>query len=216
MLIYNTYMIDFLPDQETLILWLTQYGSFTLFGLLALGIIALPVPEETLMVLSGILIHQEHLPLLPTLLAAYAGSMIGITASYLIGRLAGNYVLKRYGKWVGMNEARIQKMHNWFERYGKWALIIGYFVPGVRHWTGVFAGLSNLEYHTFAFFAYLGAFLWVSLFIAIGYFCGVYWLPYLEQFEIPVDVLTVLAILAVAALLVWKYWPLNDARNSKK
>jgi membrane protein DedA with SNARE-associated domain len=199
--------MDFLPNHETLILWLTQYGSFALFALLACGIIALPVPEETLMILAGILIHQGLLPLFPTLLAAYAGSICGITVSYLLGHLAGDYVLKKYGPWMGLTAERTKQMHDWFVRYGKWTLVIGYFIAGVRHWTGVFAGLTLLEYHYFALYAYSGAILWVSAFISIGYFFGSYWLPYLEQFEMPIDLIIILLIGVVIAFLLWRFWP---------
>ena len=52
---------------------------------------------------------------------------------------------------------------------GKWALIIGYFIPGVRHLTGYVAGGLRLPWRYFALFAYSGALLWVSLFIGAGY-----------------------------------------------
>jgi membrane protein DedA with SNARE-associated domain len=54
-------------------------------------------------------------------------------------------------------------------------LIIGYFVPGVRHFTAIVAGTSKLEYHGFATFAYTGALLWVSTFLFLGYHFGPRW-----------------------------------------
>src|ERR1700743_2906369 len=95
-------------NKQALLMWTSHYGAFALFGLLALGIIALPVPEESLMVISGILMSQGDLPIFQTLLAAYSGSMCGISASYIIGRTAGHYLLMRYGRWFGMNETKVQ------------------------------------------------------------------------------------------------------------
>lgn len=160
---------------DTFALWLLEYGSIALFCLLALGIVALPIPDETLLVISGVLIHQGHLYLIPTLFAAYAGSMCGITLSYLLGRTAGHFIIKRYGKWVGINDQNLQKAHDWYEYLGKWTLTFGYFIPGVRHVTGIFAGTTELEYPVFALFAYTGAFLWATVFLSIGYFFGPYW-----------------------------------------
>jgi membrane protein DedA with SNARE-associated domain len=160
---------------DTFSLWLLEYGSMALFFLLALGIVALPIPDETLMVISGVMIHQGHLYAIPTLMAAYLGSMCGITLSYMLGKTAGHFIIKRFGKWIGINEARLKKAHDWYEYLGKWTLTFGYFIPGVRHLTGVLAGMTELTYTSFALFAYSGAFLWATVFLSMGYFFGPYW-----------------------------------------
>jgi len=162
--------MDILPDFINM--WLLNYGSFALFFLLALGIIALPVPEETLLVVSGFLICQGVFSWAPTFIAAYLGSVTGITVSYIIGRTGGLYVINKYGKYIQLTHSKMNRVHNWFEHYGKWVLFFGYFIPGVRHFTGVFAGISSFEYHHFALYAYTGALFWVTLFLSIGYFFG--------------------------------------------
>lgn len=187
--------MDYLPDQETLSLWLTQYGSFVLLILLALGIIALPVPEETLMTLAGVLMSQGKLHILPTIIAAYLGSVIGISMSYLLGRTLGHFFIIKYGSWVGITEERFKQAHNWFERFGTWALFIGYFIPGVRHFTGFTAGSASLEYKYFAIFAYSGALLWVSTFLSIGYFLGDYWTTFLEHLDIDMNIIIIVGII---------------------
>jgi membrane protein DedA with SNARE-associated domain len=50
--------------------------------------------------------------------------------------------------------------------------VIGYFIPGVRHFTGFSSGMATLPFHHFALFAYSGALLWVTSFLTIGYFFG--------------------------------------------
>lgn len=203
-------MTDFLPDKETLIFWLENYGSIGIFFLLALGIIALPVPEETLMVISGVLIDQGHLHPVPTLLAAYGGSICGITVSYLLGRTAGVSLIKRYGKYVGFHENRLKQAHEWFEKYGKWSLFVGYFIPGVRHFTGLTAGISLLEYPHFATFAYLGAIFWVTTFVSLGYFFGAYGIALFEAVEFKVEFLLVFAATLLVTFVLFKVY-----RNKK-
>lgn len=164
--------MDFTLDQFTN--YLAVYGSITLFVLLALGIIALPVPEETLMVFAGVLMSAGKLNIPYTVLAALGGSLCGITVSYLIGRTAGSYLIHEYGKWMGLTEAKLQAAHNWVEHYGKWSLFAGYFIPGVRHLTGVIAGTTGLDARQFMLFAYTGGFFWVMTFLSVGYFFGDY------------------------------------------
>jgi membrane protein DedA with SNARE-associated domain len=200
-------MESYLPDLETMSHWLNQYGSITLFVLLALGIIALPVPEETLMVFAGILMKQGKLGFHSTILAAYAGSIMGITVSYILGKTVGNYLFHKYGSWIGITEKRLEQAHQWFEHYGKWTLVIGYFIPGIRHFTGFSAGTTGLEYHYFALFAYIGALLWVSTFLSIGYFFGHYWMDLLHDMEKMFHVNQYLFVVAVIALFaVFLYW----------
>lgn len=165
-------MLDFLPDKDTLEIWFHHYGSAGLFILLALGIVALPIPDETLLVLSGVFIGHGKLELIPTLFAAYGGSLCGITLSYIIGRVSGALVLEKFGGYIGLDQQKMDKAHYWFKKYGKWTLLFGYFIPGVRHVISILAGVSLLEYPIFALFAYTGGILWVSTFLAIGYFFG--------------------------------------------
>ena len=167
--------MDYAHAHSVAMVWLEQYGSFTLFCLLIMGIVMFPVPEETLMMGAGVLMHTGHLHPTPTLLACYAGSIAGISLSYLIGRQTDKYFIKKYGSWAGLDPLTWKKLHLYFKTYGAWMLVFGYFVPGVRHFTGFLVGATRLEWSRFARFAYSGAVLWVSLFLSIGYFLGDKW-----------------------------------------
>lgn len=151
--------------------WINHYGSVAIFLWLALGIIALPIPEESLLFFIGFLMAKAKLPILSTIIATYAGTCCGITGSYGLGRATGRYLShSRWVRYIGLTEKRFQAAHNWFERFGKWALCISYFIPGVRHLSGYVAGALHLCYRHFALYAYAGGFIWSSLFMALGYF----------------------------------------------
>src|SRR5207247_1844291 len=62
--------------------WVTQYGAISLFFLMMLGIVGLPIPDETLLVFSGYLIYRGTLNPLFTFTMAFLGAMCGITVSY--------------------------------------------------------------------------------------------------------------------------------------
>lgn len=207
--------MDCIPNIESLSEWLLHYGSFALFIALALGIIALPVPEETLMVIAGILISNEKLHHVPILAAAYGGSMCGITVSYIIGRTAGYYAIHKYGRWIGLTEARLQEVHRWFERFGTWALFIGYFIPGVRHFTGLAAGASALGFSRFALFAYCGAVCWVSTFVSLGYFFGNSWICALNNLEIGTEHLIIISIV-ITCIIAYFYTRKKSGKHPEK
>jgi membrane protein DedA with SNARE-associated domain len=155
---------------EHLLVWINQYGSITLFVLLALGIIILPIPDETLMVAAGFLIGNGDLKPIPTIMAAVLGSWCGITVSYYIGAYLGPYIIStRLGEVLGLRGQKFVKTQAWFARVGKWSLVVGYFIPGFRHFVGYIAGSLALPYRQFSLFAYSGGALWASLFLTIGY-----------------------------------------------
>jgi membrane protein DedA with SNARE-associated domain len=160
---------------EAITNWITQYGCVAIFCLLMLGIVGLPVPDEILLTLVGYLIFEEILHPVPAAVAAFLGSICGITLSYTLGRTCGAPLIEKYGRFVNLKMKHLDQVRRWFNRIGKWTLTGGYFFPGVRHFTGFVAGTSKLQLPVFAGYAYLGALCWAATFISLGYFLGAEW-----------------------------------------
>jgi membrane protein DedA with SNARE-associated domain len=192
--------------EQTVFAWITQYGYPAIFFLLVLGIVGLPVPDETLMTFTGYLVYKGTLELHWAFAAAFSGSACGITLSYVLGRTFGLPLIQRYGKYVFIKEEHVQKAHDWFERFGRWGLTFGYFVPGVRHFTAYAAGISQMEPHHFAVSAYSGAFLWASTFIGLGYFLGERWEAVSKVIHHDAAVVTVIGVALVCVYFVWRAW----------
>jgi len=180
--------------------WVAQYGYTAIFSLLVLGIVGLPVPDETLLTFCGYLIYRRELQLVPTFVAALSGSACGITLSYVLGRTFGLHLIHRYGRYVGLTDKRLAKVHDWFERAGRWSLTFGYFIPGIRHFTAYVAGSSYLETHVFAVFAYSGALLWTTTFLSLGYVLGDGWERVSKEIH---SKLLIATVIVVALLLAW-------------
>ena len=171
-----------------------------------LGIVGLPVPDEFLLASCGFLVFQGHLRLIPTAASALAGSASGITCSYIIGRTVGwKFLHSRLGRLLHIRDAQIARVHDWFNRMGHWALIVGYFVPGFRHFTAIVAGTSKLEYRGFALYAYTGAALWVSTFLFIGYHFGEDFKHILSLVEQNLKLASLIAGGLILAYLVFRF-----------
>ena len=191
---------------ETVILWITQYGYIALFFLLMLGIVGLPIPDETLMVFSGALIRNGTFSAGPTWLTAFAGSVCGITLSYVIGRSLGLAVVMRYGKYVHLTPDRLDKVLNWFDRTGHWALFVGYYIAGVRHFSAVIAGTSGLRWPGFALYAYGGAAVWVTTFLALGWFVGDKWEAISQQVHHNLTLISVVVLSLAGVYGLYRWW----------
>lgn len=191
---------------DLIIHWISTYGYAAIYVLLMLGIVGLPIPDETMLVFSGYLIAQGHLQPVPTVIVAFLGSASGITLSYVIGRTLGLGVVHKFGRYMHLTDERLQKVHGWFDRVGHWALLIGYYIAGVRHLTALIAGTSKLEYRSFALFAYTGALIWACTFLAIGYFFGEHWQQVAELIHKNLLLVSVVVIvLAIAYVMFRRY-----------
>jgi membrane protein DedA with SNARE-associated domain len=188
-----------------LLAWISHYGYFGIFSLLMLGIVGLPVPDETLLAAVGFLIAKGNLNIIPAISSAFFGSICGISISYLIGRTGGFYLIKKYGYWFRLSEEKLNRTQHWFHRAGKWSLILGYFLPGIRHLTALVAGASKLEFPSFALFAYLGGFIWTLSFISLGYFFTEKWHTISEHIQRNLLMITgIILIIAIAYFLIQK------------
>jgi len=190
--------------EQYVLAWITQYGYVAIFCLLVLGIVGLPVPDETLLTFTGYMVYRGHMALPLAFGAALAGSMSGITISYWLGRTFGMILIHRYGRYLRITEQHVQKAHAWFERVGHWGLTFGYFVPGVRHLTAYAAGMSDVRPHQFAAFAYSGAVMWVATFIGLGYFLGERWQAVEKNIEHYLVWLWAAGAILLIAWLVWR------------
>lgn len=185
--------------------WIAAHGYGVIFAVFALGIIGLPVPDEWLLAYLGHLIYKGRLLAAPAVAAAFLGSIGGMTLNYGLGRTFGRYLIGKFGTYVRLTPEKMDKVHDWYEHSGRWALLIGYFLPGIRHVSAVVAGSSKMTYGEFAFFAYVGGFIWSSAFISLGYILEGQWERETERIHsILLGCSAVVLVLAVGYIIVIK------------
>jgi len=158
--------------EQAVLRWVTDYGYFGIFFLLIFGILGLPVPDEWLLVISGYLAFKNVLGFVPTVAVAVLGSAGGLTMSYVLGRTSSGFLIRRYGHWFSIDDEKVRRTQHWFHNLGRWVLVVGPFVPGVRNLMGYIAGASKLRLHVFARFAYTGALISSITFVTFGYAVG--------------------------------------------
>lgn len=184
--------------------WITTYGYGAIFVLLMFGIVGLPIPDETLLVFCGYLISKGRMHPAAAWASALCGSWCGITLSYTVGRTFGIGVVHKFGKYLHLDEQRLNRIHAWFDRIGHWALLFGYFVAGVRHITAIVAGTSGLSFFSFIAYAWTGGVLWVTTFLTIGYYLGENWRVIAESIHHYVVYISLGIVVAALAYYWWR------------
>src|SRR6185369_7233945 len=134
--------------------FIAQWGYAAIFAIVILGNVGLPVPEETVLTVSGYLIWQGRLEVLPVVLTAIASAVLGDNIAYWIGRRYGRLALTRFLK---ISPERIERMQGLVLRYGMLAVFVARFVAGLRFMAGPLAGSTGLSPLRFFLANLLGA-----------------------------------------------------------
>ena len=183
--------------------WIVRHGYGAIFVLLMLGIVGLPVPDETLLVFAGYLSFKGTLRLETTVATGFLGSACGISISYALGRLLGLPALNKVGPLLHLRPEHLEQAHQWVERWGKYSLLLAYFVPGYRHLAAFLSGASRLEPTVFARFAYTGALIWASCFVGLGYVAGDAWQRLIPLLHQTLHTVMLLGLFVLAAAACW-------------
>lgn len=194
--------------------FLHRYGYYALFFIFFLGIIGFPVPEETLLVFAGFLVYTGHFDYVPAVTVSFLGTVSAMTAAYWIGRRLGYPFLLRYGKKFFIKEKFIHKTEYWFNRVGKFALPIGYYIPGVRQFSAYLAGINRMRWWEFVIYTYTGGLVWSALFVTLGFVLGQNWQLIIHTLTHTIGWVAAAVLLAFIAASVFIYLFRRKRMNS--
>ncbi|MBV8943591.1 MAG: DedA family protein, partial [Solirubrobacterales bacterium] len=105
-------------------------------------------------------------------LLGFCGAVLGDNIGFAIGHFGGRPLVERFGRYVFLTPARLDKATDFFERHGGWIIVFARFIEGLRQANGIIAGISGMHWAKFLAFNALGAALWVAVWTTVGYFAG--------------------------------------------
>lgn len=181
-----------------------HYGYAGIFAILFMEMVGIPFPAETTLTLSGIEWTNGVFSLLPLLLAAAGGNIIGSSVAFAIGRYLGRPVIVRYGKYVGITDARLNKANGAFAKYRSSVVLFSKFIAGIRVLVPYLAGLNRMPFGLFTLYNTISALAWSAGFIILGRYIGIGWTRYhhfLQQYMVPV---IVVAAIGLVLFILWK------------
>ena len=186
-----------------------SYGYVVLFFLVGLESLGIPLPGETALVTAAAFAALGHLSIYGVLTTAVAAAVIGDNGGYWIGRKGGIALVRRYGRFLHLNEAHLERARHFFGRHGPPTVFIGRFIALLRTWTAVLAGAARMPYGRFMLYNALGAACWAGAVGALGYVFGRN-LPRLEHYMGQPSLAAALLVALVAGLwLGWRWFERN-------
>ena len=169
---------------EINLLWhqLTDSETIIRSGLLVITLIvfaenglffAFFLPGDYLLFLTGVFGGTGVLkePLSTILLSIFLAAVLGSLLGYLFGRFFGNSLQRRPDS-LFFKKKHLESTRDFFEKYGFMALVISRFLPVVRTFTPILAGISHMPWYSFIVLNLVGATMWVGLLVAGGFYMG--------------------------------------------
>ncbi|MBD0676434.1 DedA family protein [Streptomyces sp. CBMA156] len=151
---------------------LDHYGYLAVALLVLLDNCGVPVPGQTVLVLASVYAGTGHLDFAAVLLIAAGAAALGNGLGYLIGRTGGRAFVHRWGRYVLLTPARMERADDFFARHGGKVVTVARFVDGLRQYNGVIAGTSEMPWRRFLPYNLLGAVLWTAVWGTFGYLAG--------------------------------------------
>jgi membrane protein DedA with SNARE-associated domain len=179
---------------------LSSWGYVALFVLTAIESCCIPLPSEITVGYAGVLSAEHHLQIVLVIIIATLGEVTGSFAAWAIGRSGGRALVERYGKYLLLTHADLDRAEAWVDKRGEWGILVGRVVPLVRIFISLPAGVAEMKPLKFGIFTAAGSLVWISTLATIGYSLAGSWQSIAHDFQSAGYVVAALAILGIAGV----------------
>lgn len=149
-----------------------SWGYLGIFCMMFLESSFFPFPSEVAMIPAGYLVFQGKMNIFLAFFAGTFGSLMGAIFNYYLCYFFGRNLIEKYGKYVGIDDEKMQKFESFFKRHGEISTFNCRLIPGIRQYISLPAGLARMNVFKFSLFTTLGAGIWVAILLGLGYFLG--------------------------------------------
>lgn len=185
---------------------INSLGYWGVFIGMTLESACIPLPSEIIMPFSGFVVWQgtTNMTLWSITIIGALGNLFGSLIAYFIGLKGGRPLLENYGKYVLITHNKLELADRWFERYGYEAVFISRFLPGIRTFISLPAGITGMDIKKFVIYTFAGSLPWCFVLGYIGVQLGPRWEIIRSYFHI-LDILVVMGLVVFIGYLIYKY-----------
>jgi len=200
---------------------LESWGYLAIFVLSLISSTGIPVGAEVAIVFGGVLASGhapgEHHPLNLALVivAATFAELIGSSAGYAIGALGGRPLVDRLGKYVLLTHRDLDRAEAWFSRRGDIVVLVGRFIPLLRSFVSLAAGLAEMAIAPFLLFTLIGCAIWCTALASVGYSLGSSYNHVLKDFSSAGYAAGALFVLVVLGLCAHRFRIVRSERTRR-
>ena len=190
------------------------YGALILFGFLEACCV--PIPSEVTFGFAGVLAYEGHLSLPLVIIIGTLAELAGSYVAYAVGRVAERPVIERFGRYLLITKADLDRAERFLVGRGIWAIPLGRALPVVRAFTSIAAGLTGVPALRFGVLSLIGTVIYVTVVTSIGYSLGSSWHRLAHALSLAGYVIAVLVVAAIVAFLIYRLREVRrEARQEK-
>jgi len=183
-------------------------GYFGVFIMTFIESTFIPIPAEITLIPAGYLAHKGEMNFFLILIISTIGTLAGSTVSYYIAYFFGRKLFANKGKYLFLNESKLEKIEKFFINHGAISVFTGRFLPGLKHFISFPAGLAKMDIKAFCLYTLVGGGLWCLILISLGYLIGKNELLIQKHLK-QINIIVLFLIGSLIAYYIWK-------KNSKK
>jgi len=181
---------------------LATYGYLAVFVFVGIESIGVPVPGETMLVTAAIYAGTTgRLSIFWVIVASAAGAIVGDNIGYLIGRTGGYRLLRRYGRYIRLEEDRLRLGQYLFHKHGPKVVFFGRFISVLRIFAAFLAGVNRMHWRLFLIFNAAGGIIWSTLYGVGAYRLGQQLLRLSGRIDLVLAIIGVGVIIAAIVFL---------------
>ena len=166
------------------------------------------LPGDTLLLAAGLFAAQGHFPIELTIIAIAVSALAGDNAGYTIGRAMGRRLFKKKDG-ILFRQEYVERAERFYEKYGAKTMLIAHFVPIVRSFAPLIAGVAKMPRRNFVLFDTIGVLLWSCIITLLGYWFGSK-IPNMDKYILPI---VGLVMVVSFGPMVWHLFGDKTARN---
>ncbi len=185
--------------------FVSSSGYVAIFILSVLQSCCVPTSSELTMGFAGVLAAEGKLSLPGAVVAGVLGELVGAYIAWLIGRTGGRAFVDRFGRYLLLTHADLDRAEAWYQRHGRWGVFGSRLLPVIRNFVALPAGVAEVPLGRFGVLTFFGSLLWDAAMALIGYGVGGSWKTVMHGFSDAGYLLAVLAVLALAAVIYHRY-----------
>lgn len=170
------------------------------------------LPGDSLLFTAGFLASQGLISIWWLLILCFIAAVAGDSVGYYFGRRTGPMIFKREDS-LFFHKKHVERAHAFYEKYGKKTIIFARFIPVVRTFAPIVAGVAGMEYKTFIRYNIIGGFIWTWGMLGLGYVLGNL-IPDAEKYLTPIIILIILVSFMPAVIEFIKHRT-KRAENNK-
>ena len=184
--------------------FLAQAGLAAVFLFGFLEACCVPIPSEITFGFAGVLAGEGHFSIVAVIIVGTVAELIGSFVAYTVGRVGERPLVHKFGRYLLITNADIDRAERFFAGRGAWALPVGRCLPVVRTFVSIVAGFSQMPALLFGVLSFIGTAVWVTAISLIGYSLSSTWQSIAHGIALAGYAIAAVAVIAIAAFVMYR------------